>query len=75
MQYKLIKWRNYNGFTQEFMAKHLGISLRTYINKEAGFSQFKADEMFVIANLLNMNIGEIFVPTNFMKHEIDKEVS
>ena len=69
MQKKLIAWRRYHNSTQQHMADHLKIDIRTYINKEQGVSQFKANEMFLIANILNKDISEIFLPTNFVGHE------
>lgn len=68
-QQKLIAWRRFKGISQKEMANYLGIDVRTYINKEQGITQFKANEMFAIAQKLQMSISEIFVPANFMKHE------
>lgn len=65
MQEKLIAWRRFNGLTQNYMAEKLGITLRTYQNKEYGDSQFKANEMFAIANILNKEISDIFLPVDF----------
>jgi len=62
MQEKLIAWRRYYGITQKEMAKKLGIDVRTYINKEQGITQFKANEMFLIAKILQKDISEIFLP-------------
>jgi len=70
MQEKLISWRKFYGITQKEMAEMLGIDVRTYINKEQGISQFKANEMFAIAKILQRDINEIFLPTNFIKHEV-----
>ncbi|USG65215.1 helix-turn-helix domain-containing protein [Brevibacillus ruminantium] len=70
-QEKLIAWRKYHGLTQQDMAKLIGVDVRTYINKETGISQFKANEMFAIAERLGRKIDEIFLPTNFMKHEVE----
>lgn len=73
MQEKLIAWRRYYGITQKEMAKKLGIDVRTYINKEQGVTQFKANEMFLIAKILQKDISEIFLPPDFMEHEINKK--
>ena len=73
MQEKLIAWRKFYGITQKEMADKIGIDVRTYINKEQGLSQFKANEMFLIAKILKKDISEIFVPTNFIKHEGEKK--
>jgi len=73
MQEKLIALRRYKGISQKEMAKMLGIDPRTYVNKEHGITQFKANEMFMIARVLQTEIEDIFLPTNFMNREV-KEV-
>ena len=69
MQELLIRERRTNFETQSDVAKLLGIDLRTYQNKEHGISQFKQNEMFILAKHYNKKIDEIFLPTNFMKYE------
>lgn len=70
MQEKLAALRRYHNISQKEMADLIGVDLRTYINKENGQSQFKANEMFAIARKFQMPIDEIFLPTNFEKHEV-----
>lgn len=70
MQEKLAAIRRYHNITQKEMAELIGIDLRTYINKEKGVSQFKANEMFAISRKFQRPIDEIFLPTNFEKHEV-----
>lgn len=70
MQRKLISWRKFKNITQKEMARRIGVDVRTYINKEHGVTQFKADEMFVIAKILGKDISEIFLPSDFISHEI-----
>jgi len=70
MQTKLIRLRKYFGYTQKQMAEYLNVDERTYINKEHGNTQFKLNEMFLIARKFNMDVGEIFLPTNFVNHEV-----
>lgn len=70
VQENLIKWRRYHGYSQKQMAEILGIDVRTYFNKEQGITQFKANEMFKIARALRKDISELFMPTNFMDHEV-----
>ena len=72
MQTKLIAIRKFNNVTQKEMAAELGVDLRTYINKEQGESQFKINEMFAIAQKFETQIGEIFLPPNFIKHEVSE---
>jgi len=69
MQEKLIAWRKFKGLTQKQMADHIDVDVRTYINKEQGVTQFKANEMFLIAKILQKDISEIFLPTDFMNCE------
>ncbi|EOO33952.1 hypothetical protein IIU_02692 [Bacillus cereus VD133] len=70
MQNKLVSLRMYNRLTQQDMADLIGIDKRTYVNKEYGVTQFKANEMFLIAQKFGKGIEEIFLPTNFMKCEV-----
>ncbi|QQE75183.1 helix-turn-helix transcriptional regulator [Brevibacillus composti] len=70
MQEKLAALRRYHNISQKEMADLIRVDLRTYINKENGQSQFKANEMFAIARKFQMPIDEIFLPTNFEKHEV-----
>ncbi|HDR8152841.1 transcriptional regulator [Bacillus cereus] len=70
MQDKLVSLRMYNRLTQQDMAELIGVDKRTYVNKEYGVTQFKANEMFLIAQRFGKGIEEIFLPTNFMKHEV-----
>ncbi|MEH7464093.1 XRE family transcriptional regulator [Bacillus thuringiensis] len=75
MQNKLISFRMYNGLTQQDMANLIGVDKRTYINKEQGITQFKANEMFLIAQNVGKKIEEIFLPTNFIEYEVlDRDV-
>lgn len=75
MQTELIRLRKYLGYTQKQMAIHLKLDERTYINKEHGASQFKLNEMFIIAKKFNMPVGDIFLPPNFENHEVSDELS
>lgn len=70
MQEKLIRTRKANLETQEKIAKLIGVDVRTYQNKENGATQFKMNEMFIIATHFNKKIDEIFTPTNFGNHEV-----
>lgn len=74
LQNKLISLRMSKRITQQEMAKMLGVDVRTYVNKEHGITQFKANEMFAISREFNQPIEEIFLPTNFMNHEEFKNV-
>ena len=71
MQDKLIRLRKGNLITQNSMAKLINVDLRTYQNKERGDTQFKQNEMFAIVKFVNKKIDEIFLPTDFMIHEVE----
>lgn len=69
MQKLLIRERRAKFESQSDVAKLIDVDLRTYQNKEHGISQFKQNEMFIIAKHYNKKIDEIFLPTNFMNRE------
>lgn len=60
MQIYLYQLRKEKGITQKELAQKLGISETAYRQKEKGRSTFKSDEMFMIADILEKDIGEIF---------------
>ena len=60
MQIYLYQLRKEKGITQRELAQKLGISETAYRQKEKGKRAFKSDEMFVIADILEKDIGEIF---------------
>lgn len=72
MQTKLASLRRYENISQKKMGELIGVETETYRNKEKGITQFKASEMFIIANKFNMKIEDIFLPPDFMIHEVKK---
>lgn len=70
MQFLLEAIRRSKKESQEDIAKLIGVDVRTYQNKEKGITQFKQNEMFLIAQHFNKKIDEIFLPTNFEKQEV-----
>lgn len=50
-------------------SKPLNISTEGYRLKELGKHQFKNDEMFIIADFFDENIGDIFLPTKYTKRK------
>lgn len=72
MQGLLIGIRKEYGDSQKRIAEILGISEEAYRNKERGDSQFKMDEMFIIADRYNLPIDEIFLPRKSTKSELNK---
>lgn len=73
MQTKLASIRRYKNLSQKYMADLIGVETETYSNKERGVTQFKSSEMFIIAKEFGMRIDEIFLPPNFIKHEVNKK--
>ena len=61
MQIYLYQLRKEKGITQKELAQKLGISETAYRQKEKGQRSFKSDEMFIIADILEKDIGEIFL--------------
>jgi hypothetical protein len=70
MQYLLESVRRSRKESQESMAKLINVDVRTYQNKERGVTQFKQNEMFIIAKHFNRKVDELFLPTNFENHEV-----
>lgn len=68
----LRRLRKYNELTYKDMADLINVSPRTYSDKEKGISQFKQYEMFIISRRFQKSIDEIFLPENFMIHEVDE---
>ena len=60
MQVYLYQLRKEKGMTQKQLAKKLDISETAYRQKEKGQRAFKSDEMFIIADVLEKDISEIF---------------
>jgi len=71
-QEKLASIRRSKNVSQREIAKIIGVATETYNNKELGKTQFKASEMFVIADYFESTVDEIFLPPNFMNREVQK---
>ncbi|MDF2502783.1 helix-turn-helix domain-containing protein [Clostridium sp.] len=52
--------RELKGINQTKTAKHLGISLHSYCNKENGKSDFSLDEAKKLSELFGLTVDEIF---------------
>lgn len=48
-------------FSNSFMAKQLGMSTRTYIDKVSGYSDFTAEQGRILASLLETTQDDIFL--------------
>ena len=62
MQSKLIIIRKERKISQKILADLLNISVKQYGYKENGKSVFNGDEMFAIANYLQLPLEDIFLP-------------
>lgn len=62
MQWKLLRLRKENGFSQEELAKLLNVSAKTYGTKERGTASFDSDEMFALSKLFKVPMDDIFLP-------------
>jgi|SRR5699024_1259245 len=71
-QEKLASIRRSRNISQREVAEVVGIATETYNNKELGKTQFKASEMFIIADFFGKTVDEIFLPPNFMIREVEK---
>lgn len=66
MQIKLYNLRkNEKHLTQKELAEMLGISVKSYRDKELGHQQFTQDEMFKLADIFNTNLEDIFLPRKY----------
>lgn len=62
VQAKLIGLRKSNKINQKVIADLIGVSAKTYSDKELGKIQFNCTEMFIISNYFNTAIENIFLP-------------
>ncbi|EPD52802.1 hypothetical protein HMPREF1210_01182 [Paenisporosarcina sp. HGH0030] len=69
-QWELIRLRKEGGLTQKKMAEILDIDISTYVYKENGKKQFNANEMFMISELLDKKIEDIFLPSNSILNRV-----
>ena len=60
-QKELKALRRYHDLTQEKMASYLNISLKTYISRERGNTEFKLHEIYKITKLFNRPFNDIFI--------------
>ena len=72
MQYSLKELRARNNLTQEKMAKLLGISRQSYIKIEKNPQNVTCDRMTVIAKILGVSLGDIFLGNNHTNSEVER---
>lgn len=66
--------REKRGYTQEKMAKMIGIGTSTYIRKENGYDQFKLDEINSILAILSTDYNTIFLTDLSLKYATKEEI-
>ena len=69
---KLKEYRINKGYTQEDMARILGITQQSYSNKEAGKRGFNTKELLILQKILGVNISDIYED---LSKEIDKRLN
>ena len=62
MQEKLLILRKRHNIKQKYIADKLGITVQSYSNKERGFTEFTATEMFIIRDIFGESLEDIFLP-------------
>lgn len=72
MKYTLKELRARNNLTQAKMAEKMGISRRRYIEIEQHPEKVACRIMLKIASILNVDIGDIFLPSNRTNSEVTK---
>lgn len=71
MQYSLKELRARHKYTQQDMASKLGISRQRYIEIEKKPSTVSCEKMLAIADILNVQIGDIFLQDYHTNSEVD----
>lgn len=59
LHYKIRKIRELRGYTQEYMAESLKISVRSYGNIESGKTALKLDRLNLICTLLCISLDQL----------------
>lgn len=75
MQEKLLVLRSKHNYSKTFLASKLGITVQTYSKKERGDYEFTSDEMFILKNLFEEKLEDIFLPRNHQNGDKDYKVS
>lgn len=61
--------RKAKGYTQEYVASAVGVATSSYNQYETGARSIPADVAARIASVLDVDMGEIFLPTKFTVRE------
>ena len=72
MQYTLKELRARKNYTQQDMADKLGVSRQRYIEIEKKPSKVSCEKMQVIAEILHVKIGDIFLQDYHTKSEVQE---
>ena len=65
--------RKARGFTQEYVASNIGVATSSYNQYETGARSIPADIAERIANVLGVEVSEIFLPVKFTIREQQAE--
>lgn len=71
MQWNLIRLRKEAGYRQHELAEIVGLSKDAYGYKERGQRPFDSDEMFILRDLFQLRLEDIFLPSNSIVSRID----
>ncbi|MGE6218617.1 helix-turn-helix domain-containing protein [Nubsella zeaxanthinifaciens] len=58
---RIRKVREYKNYSQEYLAKKIGISQNAYSKIELGYSKITLDRLFHIAKLLDVDTNELLM--------------
>lgn len=61
--------RKAKGYTQEYVANNVGVAISSYNQYETGARSIPADVAERIANVLGVELNEIFLPVKFTIRE------
>jgi len=60
LDWTLKQLRNHNSYNQKFIAEKLGITPQAYERKENKSRKFNADELYLLSNLFNFNMDDMY---------------
>ena len=61
------------GFTQEFIAKQIGVATSTYSQYENGIRSVPLEKATAISDVLGCQVEDIFLPSKFTVSKLDEE--
>lgn len=61
------------GFTQDFIAKQIGVAVSTYSQYENGIRSVSLEKATAISDVLGCQVEDIFLPSKFTVSKFDEE--